>query len=103
MSNGTKMYQVSQNDTQHNLTLGEECDPDAFSKTHSNTTTACLFGKYEENSLLLYFQIFHLFGWLWGAQFIIAFAECTLAGAFASYYWSRNKPQVLHIYYTFDL
>ena len=94
MSNGTKMYQVSQNDTQYNLTMGDECNPDTFASTYNKTEASCLFGKYEENPLLLYFQIFHLFGWLWGSQFLVAFAECSLAGAFASYYWTRDKSKV---------
>lgn len=95
MSNGTKMYQVSHNDAQYNLTMGDECNPDTFASTYNKTKVACLFGKYEENPLLLYFQIFHLFGWLWGSQFLVAFAECSLAGAFASYYWTRDKSKVV--------
>ena len=38
-------------------------------------------------------QVYHIFGWLWGANFIIAFAECSLAGAFASYYFAFKKPK----------
>lgn len=93
MSNGTKQYQVSHNDTTYNITVGDECDEDLFSSRYPNSTASCLFAKYKENKNLLRMQVFHLFGWLWGSQFIIAFAECSLAGAFASYYWARNKPK----------
>ena len=103
MSNGTKMYQVSHNDTQYNLTMGDECNPDTFASTYNKTKATCLFGKYEENPLLLYFQIFHLFGWLWGSQFLVAFAECSLAGAFASYYWTRDKSKVVFQMFSYCL
>lgn len=95
MSNGTKQYQVSQNDTNINLTVGDMCDQLTFKSDYpaADPLTQCLFAKYKENDWLLYFQIFHLFGWLWGSQFIVAFAECSLAGAFASYYWARRKPK----------
>ena len=75
--------------------MGDECNPDTFASIYNKTKATCLFGKYEENPFLLYFQIFHLFGWLWGSQFLVAFAECSLAGAFASYYWTRDKSKVV--------
>ena len=37
-------------------------------------------------------QLYHLAGWLWGANYILALTECSLAGAFASYYWAFKKP-----------
>ena len=95
MSNGTKEYQLSHNDTNHNLTVGDVCDPESFPKQYPNTHVSCLFAKYKENVYLLNIQIYHLFGWLWGWQFLVAFTECSLAGAFASYYWARKKPQVI--------
>ena len=94
MSNGTKQYQVSEDDVTYNLTIGDECDHKTFTKSYPNTKSQCLFGKYVENTNLLRMQVFHFFGWLWGSQFIIAFAEASLAGAFASYYWARDKNKV---------
>eukprot|EP00731_Ephydatia_muelleri_P024034 Em0016g305a len=35
----------------------------------------------------------HLFGLFWIGNFIVALGECTLAGAFASYYWAFKKPK----------
>ena len=96
MSNGTEQYQVSQNDTSnnYNLTAGDICNHKTFNETYSGTTSLCMFTKYVQNVYLLRMQVFHLVGWLWGANFIIAFTECSLAGAFASYYWAFNKPKV---------
>ncbi|EDO36512.1 predicted protein [Nematostella vectensis] len=36
-------------------------------------------------------QVYHLFGWFWIMNFIIALGQCVLAGAFASYYWAFDK------------
>ena len=39
-------------------------------------------------------QVYHLFGWFWLMNFIIALGQCVLAGAFASYYWAWDKKTV---------
>ena len=39
-------------------------------------------------------QVYHLFGWFWLLNFVIAFGQCVLAGAFASYYWAWDKKTV---------
>lgn len=39
-------------------------------------------------------QVYHLFGWFWVMNFIIALGQCVLAGAFASYYWAWDKKTV---------
>ena len=39
-------------------------------------------------------QVYHLFGWFWLMNFIVAFGECVLAGAFASWYWAWDKKTV---------
>ena len=44
--------------------------------------------------MLLGLQIYHLFGLLWVGNYILALGECTLAGAFASWYWAYHKPKV---------
>ncbi|XP_066928594.1 choline transporter-like protein 4 isoform X2 [Clytia hemisphaerica] len=93
MSNGTKQYQVSHNDTLYNLTVGDACNHETFESKYPNSKASCLFAKYKENVHLLRMQVYHLFGWLWGWQFLVAFSECCLAGAFASYYWAFKKPK----------
>uniref|UniRef100_A0A8C8EQW8 Choline transporter-like protein n=1 Tax=Oncorhynchus tshawytscha TaxID=74940 RepID=A0A8C8EQW8_ONCTS len=37
-------------------------------------------------------QIYNVVAFLWCVNFVIAMGQCSLAGAFASYYWSLNKP-----------
>ncbi|XP_034386313.1 choline transporter-like protein 5 [Cyclopterus lumpus] len=47
-------------------------------------------GVYHRYILVLH--LYNLFVFLWLVNFIIALGQCTLAGAFASYYWARKKP-----------
>ena len=46
------------------------------------------------SSHLFRMQVYHLFGWFWLMNFIIALGQCALAGAFASYYWAWDKKTV---------
>uniref|UniRef100_A0A665UF96 Choline transporter-like protein n=1 Tax=Echeneis naucrates TaxID=173247 RepID=A0A665UF96_ECHNA len=56
----------------------------------------CIFIKYDDESLLqknlFNLQIYNAVAFLWCVNFVIALGQCTLAGAFASYYWAFNKP-----------
>uniref|UniRef100_A0A670XSZ7 Choline transporter-like protein n=1 Tax=Pseudonaja textilis TaxID=8673 RepID=A0A670XSZ7_PSETE len=56
----------------------------------------CTFAFYGGESLyhryILVFQIINVFVFLWLVNFSIALGQCTLAGAFASYYWAFRKP-----------
>ena len=45
-------------------------------------------------SHLFRMQVYHLFGWFWIMNFIMALGMCALAGAFASYYWAWDKKTV---------
>ncbi len=80
-----------------------------------NTTISCQFkefftSKYVSQSLLrrcgcvlVYFcllysfllalQFYHLFGLFWLTNFILALGEVTLAGGFASWYWTFDKKK----------
>lgn len=40
---------------------------------------------------LQYMLAYHFFGLLWTTQFITAFGQCVIAGAIASYYWTRGE------------
>eukprot|EP00128_Syssomonas_multiformis_P015006 Colp12_sorted_trinity150504_noHs@3227 len=51
------------------------------------------FYKYETDNVLMGAQIYHVIGLYWGYNFIIAFGQCVIAGAVASWYWARNKPK----------
>uniref|UniRef100_A0A8C4EIV7 Choline transporter-like protein n=1 Tax=Dicentrarchus labrax TaxID=13489 RepID=A0A8C4EIV7_DICLA len=56
----------------------------------------CMFAFYGGESVyhryILVLHLFNLFVFLWLVNFTIALGQCTLAGAFASYYWALKKP-----------
>lgn len=56
----------------------------------------CLFAFYGGESVyhryILVLHLCNLFAFLWLVNFTIALGQCTLAGAFASYYWALKKP-----------
>ncbi|CAI8016272.1 Choline transporter-like protein 4 [Geodia barretti] len=54
---------------------------------------SCLFDEFVTSNTLLGMHIYHLFGLLWIGNYILALGECTLAGAFASWYWAYRKPK----------
>ncbi|XP_072226159.1 choline transporter-like protein 4 [Leuresthes tenuis] len=74
------------------------CDPQKFnSSDYSDCPTAsCIFINYNEEGLLqrnlFNLQIYNAIAFLWCVNFVIALGQCTLAGAFASYYWAFSKP-----------
>ncbi|KXJ04646.1 Choline transporter-like protein 4, partial [Exaiptasia diaphana] len=56
-----------------------------------NNDTTCKFINFNDNDHIFRMQVYHLFGWFWIMNFIIALGQCVLAGAFASYYWAYDK------------
>ncbi|TMW66846.1 hypothetical protein Poli38472_011962 [Pythium oligandrum] len=50
--------------------------------------------EIENNNVVNYLLIYHLFGLLWTNQFIQAIAYTTIAGCFCEYYWTLDKRQV---------
>ncbi|XP_053347117.1 choline transporter-like protein 4 [Clarias gariepinus] len=76
----------------------DTCDPVTFnSSAYGNCSSArCVFIKYNTDGLfqrnLFNLQVYNVVGFLWCVNFVIALGQCTLAGAFASYYWAFDKP-----------
>ncbi|XP_063042135.1 choline transporter-like protein 4 [Engraulis encrasicolus] len=77
----------------------ETCDPATFNSTSyasSCPSARCMFIKYNDEGLfqrnLFNLQIYNVVAFLWCMNFVIALGQCTLAGAFASYYWAFSKP-----------
>ncbi|XP_058890938.1 choline transporter-like protein 5 isoform X3 [Acipenser ruthenus] len=75
------------------------CDPETFNKTNVTKLcprSQCTFAFYGGESLyhkyIFILQICNVFVFLWLVNFAIALGQCTLAGAFASYYWAFKKP-----------
>ncbi|XP_051965281.1 choline transporter-like protein 5-B isoform X1 [Xyrauchen texanus] len=75
------------------------CDPETFSQSNvtklcpgSQCTFAFYGGESAYHSYIFVLQLCNLLVFLWLVNFTIALGQCTLAGAFASYYWALRKP-----------
>ncbi|KAM6959007.1 choline transporter-like protein 4 [Aplochiton taeniatus] len=75
-----------------------DCDPLNFNSTlyPGCPSARCIFIKYNDQGLfqrnMFNLQIYNVFAFLWCVNFVLALGQCTLAGAFASYYWAFSKP-----------
>ncbi|KAG7225443.1 hypothetical protein INR49_027437 [Caranx melampygus] len=75
-----------------------DCDPQNFNSSDypGCPSASCIFIKYNDEGLLqrniFNLQIYNVVAFLWCVNFVIALGHCTLAGAFASYYWAFTKP-----------
>ncbi|XP_022615255.1 choline transporter-like protein 5-B isoform X4 [Seriola dumerili] len=97
-SSGYAVYRVTPADDKcmyANLT----CNPKTFSQTNITKVcpgSQCMFAFYGGESVyhryILVLHLCNLFVFLWLVNFTIALGQCTLAGAFASYYWALKKP-----------
>ncbi|XP_028259260.1 choline transporter-like protein 5-B [Parambassis ranga] len=97
-SSGNAVYKVTPADDKcmyANLT----CNPQTFSQTNITKVcpgSQCMFAFYGGESVyhhyILVLHLCNLFAFLWLINFTIALGQCTLAGAFASYYWAVKKP-----------
>uniref|UniRef100_A0A8C5H2M0 Choline transporter-like protein n=1 Tax=Gouania willdenowi TaxID=441366 RepID=A0A8C5H2M0_GOUWI len=94
-TSGNPIYKVvalnSTNGDCKNVNGTVDCDP-----TVKCPSASCIFIKYNNEGLfqrnLFNLQIYNAVAFLWCVNFVIALGQCTLAGAFASYYWAFNKP-----------
>uniref|UniRef100_A0A665UMF5 Choline transporter-like protein n=1 Tax=Echeneis naucrates TaxID=173247 RepID=A0A665UMF5_ECHNA len=97
-SSGYAVYKVTSPDDKcmyANIT----CNPKTFSQTNITKVcpgSQCMFAFYGGESVyhryILVLHLCNLFVFLWLVNFTIALGQCTLAGAFASYYWALKKP-----------
>ncbi|KAI0213013.1 Choline transporter-like protein 4 [Lamellibrachia satsuma] len=74
------------------------CDPKLF-QTNDTRGQICSFLKYGGESYTKCLQFYQLFMLFWMMNFIEALGQVTLAGAFASYYWTFNKPGDVPFHY----
>uniref|UniRef100_M4AI03 Choline transporter-like protein n=1 Tax=Xiphophorus maculatus TaxID=8083 RepID=M4AI03_XIPMA len=80
------------------ITGNVTCDPQTFNSSDypECPTASCIFINYNEEGLfqknMFNLQIYNAIAFLWCVNFVIAVGQCTLAGAFASYYWAFSKP-----------
>uniref|UniRef100_A0AAV2KW16 Choline transporter-like protein n=1 Tax=Knipowitschia caucasica TaxID=637954 RepID=A0AAV2KW16_KNICA len=97
-SSGEAIYKVSSPDGTC-MYDNNTCNPTKFSESNISKAcpgSQCNFAFYGGESFyhkyILVFQFSNLFAFLWMVNFTIALGQCTLAGAFASYYWALKKP-----------
>ncbi|CAL8366119.1 unnamed protein product [Boreogadus saida] len=81
------------------------CTPETFNRKSNWSAAArascegsrCTFALYGGETpyhrYLPLLQLFNLLAGLWLLNFSLALEQCTLAGAFASYYWARRRPR----------
>uniref|UniRef100_A0A3P8X745 Choline transporter-like protein n=1 Tax=Esox lucius TaxID=8010 RepID=A0A3P8X745_ESOLU len=76
------------------------CIPEMFDRSNiskvcpgAQCTFAFYGGETPYHRYLFVLQLYNVLIFLWLVNFTIALGQCTLAGAFASYYWARRKPQ----------
>ncbi|XP_023195864.1 choline transporter-like protein 5 isoform X1 [Xiphophorus maculatus] len=98
-SSGNAIYKVTSPDDKcihRNLT----CSPKTFSQTNIAKEcpgAQCMFAFYGGETVyhnyIILLHVCNLFVFLWLVNFVLALGKCTLAGAFASYYWAKRKPK----------
>ncbi|KAM7401426.1 hypothetical protein PAMA_005565 [Pampus argenteus] len=68
-----------------------------ISKAASCLGSQCVFafygGETSYHRYLFLLQLSNLLIFLWLVNFSLAVEQCTLAGTFSSYYWTKRKPQ----------
>ncbi|XP_034558101.1 choline transporter-like protein 5-A isoform X1 [Notolabrus celidotus] len=100
-SSGEPVYKVMSPDVScpH---ANSTCDPETFNRTDVSSSALCLGsqclfafygGETSYHRYLFLLQLSNLLIFLWLVNFSLALEQCTLAGAFASYYWARRKPR----------
>ncbi|XP_074873735.1 choline transporter-like protein 4 [Carettochelys insculpta] len=102
-TSGSPLYRVTTSNSSlpgcSAISGNETCDPRTFNASHYRPCTAvsCSFYKYNVDGLyqrnLFNLQLYNVLGLLWAANFVLALGQCALAGAFASYYWARDKAR----------
>ncbi|CAM5159461.1 unnamed protein product, partial [Eretmochelys imbricata] len=102
-TSGTPLYRVTSSNSSDPRCSGilgnDTCNPMTFNASRYLPCPAagCTFHTHDAGGLfqrnLFNLQIYNALGLLWGANFALALGQCVLAGAFAAYYWARDKPR----------
>ncbi|KAI9005278.1 plasma-membrane choline transporter-domain-containing protein [Gaertneriomyces semiglobifer] len=50
--------------------------------------------SYQDSRTALWLQLYFVFGFLWTYNWLLAIAQCSIAGAIATWYWTRDKSQL---------
>ncbi|GFR06390.1 choline transporter-like protein 4 [Trichonephila clavata] len=77
------------------LKNGTMCNPKKYNTTGEGIK--CLFHTYGLKNNLYSSQFYNLFGLFWALFFCVGVGQVSLSGAFASYYWTRDKTKNIPI------
>uniref|UniRef100_A0A8C8SKE3 Choline transporter-like protein n=1 Tax=Pelusios castaneus TaxID=367368 RepID=A0A8C8SKE3_9SAUR len=96
-TSGTPTYRVTSSNSSapgcSSISGNETCNP----MYQPCEVVGCTFYAYNTEGLfqrnLFNLQVYNVVGLLWVANFALALGQCVLAGAFASFYWAREKPR----------
>ncbi|XP_040910970.1 choline transporter-like protein 5-A isoform X3 [Toxotes jaculatrix] len=100
-SSGEAIYKVMSPDVSCPY-ANSTCSPETFNRSGVSRSplclgSQCLFAFYGGETpyyrYLFLLQLSNLLVFFWLVNFSLALEQCTLAGAFASYYWAKRKPQ----------
>uniref|UniRef100_A0A8C8VGY3 Choline transporter-like protein n=1 Tax=Pelusios castaneus TaxID=367368 RepID=A0A8C8VGY3_9SAUR len=102
-TSGTPTYRVTSSNSSapgcSSISGNETCNPMTFNASQYQPceVVGCTFYAYNTEGLfqrnLFNLQVYNVVGLLWVANFALALGQCVLAGAFASFYWAREKPR----------
>ncbi|GFS69730.1 choline transporter-like protein 4 [Nephila pilipes] len=91
-SSGKASFVVADAPAGSKVKNGTMCNP----KKYTDATGAgikCLFHTYGLKNNIYTSQFYNLFGLFWALFFIVGLGQVSLSGAFASYYWTRDKKK----------
>lgn len=61
--------------------------------TSAQDPTCVFVGLVKQETTIFWLQLYNLFAFFWMTCFVSSLGDIALAGAFASYYWAKNKPK----------
>lgn len=91
VTSGSPRFQVVSNDTDNGQLCSDAVKAQIESVSSGLGNKTCNFVDFSDENVLLGMTVYHLLGWLWVMNFIIALGLAVLAGSFASYYWAWDK------------
>ena len=89
-SNGTDCS-IHEFNVQHSVTDGILVLKNSNNRNISEPTISCQFSDFHTPPLIIVLELYLLFMFLWLANYIIALTQCSLAGAFAIWYFLHHK------------
>ncbi|KAJ8045124.1 Choline transporter-like protein 2 [Holothuria leucospilota] len=93
-SSSTITYEIYNAPNSSTYQNGDSCSPETFT-VDPLQTTRCEPVDYGVENYYIAFHIYNLISLFWMVNFILALGEMTLAGAFASFYWAKPKPDAV--------